>query len=124
MKKDRPGKILKMAVRQVFKKPATISYPNGKMQIVDRYRGRLVYDPADCVGCNMCVRYCPAGALKIENEGTKENRKMKAYLNVGRCIFCCQCVDTCPKKCISFSQDIDLSSLKKEDLTVCLNEDK
>ncbi|HEY8350222.1 MAG TPA: 4Fe-4S dicluster domain-containing protein [Clostridia bacterium] len=122
MKRGRPGRILKMAVRQVFCKPATILYPKGKMQIADKYRGRLVYDPSNCVGCNLCMRYCPAGALKIVNDGTKENRKMKAYLNVGHCIFCCQCVDSCPKKCLSFSQDIDLSSFRKEDLTVCLNE--
>jgi formate hydrogenlyase subunit 6/NADH:ubiquinone oxidoreductase subunit I len=120
MSKSIPGRILNVAVKQVFNKPATISYPNGEMQIVDKYRGRLIYDPANCVGCNMCVRYCPAGALKIKNEGTKEDRKMKAYLNVGHCIFCCQCVDTCPKKCISFSQDIDLSCLDKKDLTVQL----
>ena len=124
MSKSIPGRILNMAVRQVFKKPATIPYPNGEMKIADNYRGRLIYNPADCIGCNLCVRYCPAGAIKIVNKGTKEERKMRAYLNVGRCIFFCQCVDTCPKKCISFSQDIDLSSLKKEDLTVCLNEDK
>jgi len=121
--KSRPARILNMAVRQVFKKPATILYPDGEMQIADNYRGRLMYDPASCVGCNMCVRYCPAGALKIINEGTKEDRKMRAYLDVGHCIFCCQCVDTCPKKCISFSQNIDLSSMKKEDLRVRLDGD-
>lgn len=121
MNKNRPGKILNMAVRQIFKKPATIIYPNGKMQIVDNYRGRLTYNPANCIGCNLCARFCPAGALVIKNEGTKEDRKMRAYLNVGHCIFCCQCVDSCPKKCISFSQDIDLASLKKEDLMVRLD---
>lgn len=124
MKKSRPGRILKMAVRQIFKKPATISYPNGEMKITDNYRGRLLYNPANCIGCNLCVRNCPTGAIKIVNEGTKEERKMRANLDVGRCIFCCQCVDTCPKKCISYSQNIDLSSFKKDDLMVRLDGDK
>ncbi len=120
MKKSIPGKILNVAVRQVFSKPATILYPKGEMQIADNYRGRLTYNPSNCIGCNLCSRFCPAGALKITNEGTKENPKMRADLNVGHCIFCCQCVDSCPKKCISFSQEIDLSSLNKKDLMVQL----
>ena len=118
--KKHPGVITKMAIRQLFRKPATIAFPKGKMIIADRYRGKIVYDPTNCVGCGLCMKDCPAGAIKIVNEGTKENRKMKAVLNVGHCIFCCQCVDSCPKKCISFSQDIKLSSLKQEELTKTL----
>jgi len=118
--KNGPGKIIKMAVKQFFKDPATISYPNGKLKINNKYRGRLVYNPENCVNCQLCVRDCPAGALKIINEGTKEERKMKAVLNTGHCIFCCQCVDSCAKKCLSFSQNIDLSSTDKNDLTVQL----
>lgn len=118
--KNGPGKIIKMAVKQFFKDPATIPYPKGKLKINEHYRGRLRYNPENCINCQLCVRDCPAGALKIINEGTKEDRKMKAVLNVGHCIFCCQCVDTCPKKCLSFSQDIDLSSTDKKDLTVRL----
>lgn len=120
MIKNRPGKILNMAIRQIFKKPATILYPKGEMQIADNYRGKLIYDPANCFGCKICIRNCPAGALKIINEGTKEDRKMRADLNIGQCIFCCQCVDSCPKKCMSFSQNIELSSLDKKDLMVQL----
>ena len=120
MLRNGPGKIVNMTIKQFFKEPATIAYPKGKMDIADKYRGRLIYDPANCIGCNLCVRNCPAGALKITNEGTKGDRKMRADLNVGHCIFCCQCVDCCPKKCLSFSQNIDLSSLNKKDLTVRL----
>jgi NADH-quinone oxidoreductase subunit H len=115
-----PGKIANMAVRNLFKKPATIEYPKGKMDIVKNYRGKILYDPANCVNCGRCVRDCPAGAIKIINEGTKEDRKMKAMLNVGHCIFCCQCVDSCVKKCLSYSQEIDLASLKKDELKVQL----
>jgi formate hydrogenlyase subunit 6/NADH:ubiquinone oxidoreductase subunit I len=120
MRKNLPGRIINMAVRHLFKKPATILYPNGSMDIIDNYRGRLKYNPSDCTGCGLCVRSCPAGAIKIINEGTKDDRKMKAELNVARCIFCCQCVDSCVKTCLSYSQNIDLSSLNKGDLKVQL----
>jgi len=116
----KPGKIVKMAIENLFKQPATISYPNGALQIADNYRGRIVYDATNCIGCGMCVRDCPAGALIIVNEGTKTDRKMKAVLNVGHCIFCCQCVDSCPKKCLSYTRKIDLSTVNKDELKVQL----
>lgn len=118
--RKRPGKIIKKAIMNFFRKPATIPYPNGKLYIVNNYRGRLVYNSTNCTGCGLCVRDCPAGAIKIKNEGTKEDKDMKAMLNVGRCVFCCQCVDSCPKKCLSYSQKIDLSSLNKVDFKVTL----
>lgn len=121
MTKKMPGMIAKMAVGNLFKKPVTISYPKGKMTIADNYRGKLTFNPTNCIGCGLCERNCPAGALKIINEGTRENRKMKALLNIGHCIFCCQCVDSCARKCLSYSQNIDLSSLSKDNLKVLLD---
>jgi formate hydrogenlyase subunit 6/NADH:ubiquinone oxidoreductase subunit I len=103
-----------MTVRNFFKKPATIAYPKGEMEIVKNYRGKLIYDPANCIGCGICVRDCPAGAIKIINEGTKENRNMKAVLNVGHCIFCCQCVDSCPKKCLYMHAEYKPAACSKE----------
>ena len=120
MSKKLAGKIINMAVKNLFKKPVTINYPNGALELVDNYRGKLTYNSADCTGCGLCVRHCPAGAIKIINVGTKQDRKMKAELNVARCIFCGQCVDSCFKKCLSYSQKIDLSSLNKGDLVVQL----
>lgn len=120
MIKSAPGKITNMVVKSFFKKPATVPYPRGEMQIVDNYRGKLTYDPADCNGCKMCMRYCPAGAIEVVNMGTKEDRIMKATLKMTHCIFCCQCVDSCPRGCLSYTQNIDLSSFNKDDLTVQL----
>ena len=89
------------------------------MQIARNYRGRLTYDPTNCNAAG-CMRYCPSKAIVVVNEGTKEDRKMKASLEVAKCIFCCQCVDSCPRKCLSYTQEIDLSSLNKDELVVQL----
>jgi formate hydrogenlyase subunit 6/NADH:ubiquinone oxidoreductase subunit I len=115
-----PGKITSKAVKNFFRKPVTISYPKGKMEIVANYRGKLTYDPANCTGCGLCMRYCPSSAIKVINAGTKEEKNMQASLDVSQCIFCCQCVDSCPKNCLSFTQNIDLSSLNKDELVVQL----
>ncbi len=118
--RNRRGIIVIKAIENIFKKPATIIYPDGKLEIADNYRGKLTYEPSACSGCGLCVRACPSGAIKIVNEGTREERKMRAVLNVGQCIFCCQCVDSCKKKCLSYTQNIDLSSFDKKDLFVQL----
>jgi formate hydrogenlyase subunit 6/NADH:ubiquinone oxidoreductase subunit I len=113
-----PGELAGQAIRNIFKKPATIDYPHGDPNIPKNYRGRLQYDASKCINCVMCMRDCPSKAITIENHGTKENPDMHAYLNVGRCVFCCQCVDTCPKKCLSSGNDIMLAKTSRDGLTV------
>lgn len=118
MIKRAPGMITNFAIRHLFRKPATISYPKGEMDIVKNYRGRISYDPTNCNGCGICMRYCPAGAIKVTKAGTKEDLEIDMSLKMTRCIFCCQCVDSCPRDCLSFTQDVDLSSMDKEALVV------
>lgn len=121
MNKTGPGKIALTALKTLFKKPATTEYTGkGSPEVEKHYRGRILYDPTDCILCGLCMRDCPTGAIKIVNEGTKENKKLVATLNVGKCIFCCQCVDSCNKKCLSYSQDIDFAMTKKDDLIIKL----
>lgn len=118
--KTGPGVIAGLALKQFFKKPATIEYPNKPLKVEPLYRGQLTYNSEDCVGCNLCMRDCPAGALTIVNVGTPEEKKFECHLNVGHCIFCAQCVDSCRKGCLGFSQNVELGVLEKEDLKVIM----
>lgn len=118
--KRSPGRITGFALKHVLKKPATIAYPAGKLDIDPKYRGKLQYDPANCIGCNLCVRDCPAGALTIVNVGTKEEKQFECHLNMGHCIFCAQCVDSCKKGCLSFTPNIELAGLDKQAMKVKL----
>jgi formate hydrogenlyase subunit 6/NADH:ubiquinone oxidoreductase subunit I len=117
-KRRLPGRIVGMTLGNLFHEPATIKYPavGEKPAVEKNYRGRLRYDSTSCVNCGLCMKDCPTGALKIINDGTREDKKMRAELNVSKCIFCCQCVDSCHKNCLSFSQDIDLSVMEKDKL--------
>jgi len=111
----RPGFVAGYAMKQLFSKSATIKYPYEKLVIDSKYRGKIIYDPASCIGCNICVRDCPASCLKIVNEGTKEDKKFECYIDVGHCIVCGQCVDSCPKGCLNLTPNIELATLNKED---------
>ena len=116
--KERPGGLAKQAIANLFRKPATQVHQFGEDGIQKGYRGKLLYDSTTCINCVMCMRDCPTGAITIKNNGTKEEKDMHAFLNLGRCVFCCQCVDTCPKKSLSFSSDVLLATFTRESLEV------
>jgi formate hydrogenlyase subunit 6/NADH:ubiquinone oxidoreductase subunit I len=108
-----PGKIAGNALGHLFKKPATVAYPLGELKIDPKFRGKLVFDPTDCIGCNLCMRDCPANAIIVENVGTKENKEFVCRLNIAHCIFCGQCAESCRKGSISLSPNVELSSTDK-----------
>lgn len=116
----KPGSITRYTVKNLFAKPATISYPGAENEpkVEKAYRGRLVYRPENCVNCTLCMKDCPTGALKIINDGTREAKKMRAELDLSRCIFCCQCVDSCRRGCLGFTQEINLSADQKSSLLI------
>ena len=118
-----PGKITGYALKHLGKKPATVAYPFGKLDIDPNYRGKLRFHADTCIGCQLCVKDCPADALKVENIGTKENKKFRAILDLDHCIFCCQCVDSCRKGCLSFTPNIELAGLSREDMKLELTDD-
>ncbi len=122
MKKATPGRIAALALKNLFSKPVTVNVKGNEPVISERYRGIIVYAPHDCIGCGICMRDCPTGALSVKNLGTKENRLMRAELDTGRCIFCCQCVDSCPKKCLSSSPDFNLNKTSRDGLKVLLGQ--
>lgn len=113
-----PGRISAFALSHLLKKPATIAYPFGELEVDPRYRGRIVYDPTNCLGCNLCEKDCPAGAIKIVNLAEPPEKNMECHLNYAHCIFCAQCVDSCPKKCLRVTPHIELAGLDKKDMLV------
>lgn len=111
-----PGKITGYALKHLTKKPATTSYPFTPIKVEPNYRGKLEFDPEKCIGCNLCVRDCPAYAIKITNIGTKEEKKFQLTYDMDHCIFCAQCVDSCRKGALSMTQNVELAAFDRKSL--------
>ncbi len=111
-----PGKIAAEVLKNLFRKPATIGVSGNEPVKSERLRGLISYNPENCVACGLCMKDCPTGAIKIINDGTREEKKMRGEIDTGRCIFCCQCVDSCAKKCISVTPEFNLNGTSREEL--------
>ena len=64
----------------------------------------LVFDGGGrhkCVACHLCESACPTDCIYIEAEPSAEENREKqpriAELDLGRCLFCGQCIIACPE---------------------------
>ena len=113
--KKRSGKILPVALKHLVSHPATVTYPVGGKELFPKVRGMIAYEASTCIGCSMCVRDCPTGAIVIEELGTKE---FKATFEMDVCSFCAQCVSSCPKKSLSYTPEFELAVLSRAALKI------
>lgn len=108
------GKMVPALMGTLFKKNCTVLYPAVPAKTPAHFRGALKYDQEKCIGCNICMRVCPAYAITIEKVADK---KFKAVVRMDKCIFCGQCVDSCPKDALENTKEFELATLGKESLT-------
>ena len=110
--------------------PATLQYPEEKVPVYPRFRGRHKLhkfedtDLEKCVGCSLCAAACPADCIRVvAAENTPENRVSAGEryaavyeINLSRCIFCGYCEIACPFDAITMGHDYEMADYDRENL--------
>lgn len=112
-----------------FKKPLTVRYPENKIKLPKRSRGRHYLTKWEdgkerCVGCELCAIVCPSQAIYVkpaQNEPGEEHSHGERYatdfqINMLRCIFCGMCEEACPTGAIILGNEYELSGYDRESL--------
>ena len=130
---------LKVTLGHIFKKKATINYPEVKREFSSTFRGLHILNKDEenrerCTACGLCALSCPAEAITMESAERKpgeehlyreEKYAAKYEINMLRCIFCGLCEEACPKDAIYLTQTFAPANYdrkgfiyKKEDLLI------
>jgi len=110
--------------------PVTMQYPEEKVPVYPRFRGRHKLHRFEdtglekCVGCSLCAAACPADCIRVvsaENTPTNRVSAGERYaavyeINLSRCIFCGYCEVACPFDAITMGHDYELSDHDRSDL--------
>ena len=101
-------------------------YPEVKVKLAPRYRGRLTMIKDEqgeikCVCCLACEKICPTQVITII-KGKKEGRKMpfptRYDFEMERCIFCEFCVESCGFDSIILNHQFELATYNREDFSL------
>jgi Ni,Fe-hydrogenase III small subunit/NAD-dependent dihydropyrimidine dehydrogenase PreA subunit len=92
----------------------TAGYPAEPPALPPRFRGRPSLDIEKCLpDCTICAKICPTEAIRLSPAGPQ--------LDLGRCIFCADCVTACPTAAIGFSADWQLAASDRDELQLSGN---
>jgi NADH-quinone oxidoreductase subunit I len=120
---------MRITFKHLFKKTATIAYPEVKRDIAPNYRGQHVLKRDEngaerCTACGLCALSCPAEAITMvaaeRNKGEEKLYREEKYaatyeINMLRCIFCGLCEEACPKEAIFLTDRIVPTNFKRNE---------
>ena len=72
-------------LKNLFRKPVTVHYPDKERQYPSRYRGllALTYDKEtgeeNCIGCRLCEYVCPPAVIKVEMLKSEKRNYAKTF---------------------------------------------
>src|SRR5665648_206685 len=107
----------------LFKKKVTVEYPEEKIPLPPRYRGRIILsrDPDGgerCVGCYLCAAVCPVDCISLQATEDETGRRYPEFfrINFSRCIFCGLCEEACPTYAIQLIPDFEMAEYDRQNM--------
>ncbi len=118
-----------ITIRHLFRRKATVQYPEKQRHFSSVYRGLHVLKRDDngaerCTACGLCAVACPAEAITMdaaerqpgeENLYREEKYAIKYEINMLRCIFCGLCEEACPKEAIYLTDRLVFTDYDRQD---------
>ncbi len=110
-------------LKNLFRKPVTVHYPDKQRQYPSRYRGllALTYDKEtgeeNCIGCRLCEYVCPPAVIKVEMLKAEKRNYAKTFtLELYACEFCELCVQVCPTDAIVMMKSFDMPTADRREM--------
>jgi NADH-quinone oxidoreductase subunit I len=112
-----------VALREMFRRKATVNYPFEKNPLSPRFRGehalrRYPSGEERCIACKLCEAICPAQAITIEAEPREDgSRRTTRYdIDMVKCIYCGFCQEACPVDAIVEGPNFEYATETREEL--------
>jgi NADH-quinone oxidoreductase subunit I len=116
------GSILAV-LKHTFRRPVTVQYPDEKVYLPPRYRGRIILsrDPNGeerCVACYLCSIACPVDCIALQATEDEYGRRYPKFfrINFSRCILCGFCEEACPTYAIQLTPDFEMGEYDRQNL--------
>ncbi|KAF6147442.1 hypothetical protein GIB67_022102 [Kingdonia uniflora] len=99
--------------------PVTIQYPFEKLITSKHFGGQIHSKFYKCIACEVCVCVCPIDLPVVDWRLETDIRKKQLLnycINFEICIFCGNCVEYCPRNCLSMIEEYELSTYDRREL--------